>query len=371
MVGQIGNSGDAAIPEGGYVKHMIFVSCLGAGYIFCSSGLIAYNKFLMDEDRFPYAASLVLIHAVFCSCCAAILYLVKPSWFPSLSDPAKKVAIDGDLILKGAMPIAFFFSVQLVLSNTAYMHSSLAFLQMLKEANLVLVYVFSLIACLEKFSWRSVGVLGLVCFATALTIHGEVNFSWTGFCIQGISQLFECCKIVLQAVLLSSAGRKLDALTYVLIVMPICAVFLAGGIAALHVFPHEHFLVPDFHHLVQWWPHLLANACIAFVLNVVIALFIKYAAAVAFILAGILKDAMIVAVSAFFLKEVVTGIQTFGFALQLAAICLWSMIKTFPDRFENGIVQGFHGLVLGLPLAGKTHGEKTPYGTIQEGTKGA
>lgn len=371
MVGHVGNSADAAVPEGGFVKHMIFVTCLGVGYIVCSSGLIAYNKFLMHEDRFPYAISLVLLHAIFCSVCAFLLYLVKPSWFPSLSDPAKKVSIDADLILKGALPIAGFFSVQLVLSNTAYMHSSLAFLQMLKEANLVLVYVFSLIACLEKFSWRSVSILGLVIFATALTIHGEVNFSWTGFCIQGISQLFECCKIVLQAVLLSSAGRKLDALTYVLIVMPLCAVFLAGGMVALNFFPHEHFLVPELHHMQAWWPHLLANACIAFVLNVVIALFIKYAAAVAFILAGILKDAMIVAVSAFFLREVVTGIQTFGFGLQLLAICLWSMLKTFPEHFDNGIIAGVGSLIFRLPIAGKGHGEKTPYGSIEEGTKGA
>merc|ERR1719498_1486628 len=187
----------------------------------------------------------------------------------------------------------------------------------MKEANLVLVYVFSLIAMLEKFNWRNVGILSFVILATTLTIHGEVNFSWTGFAIQGMGQVFECCKIVLQAMLLTSAGRKLDALTYVLLVMPLCAVILFGGMCVLTAFPHEHFLVPQWHHLEQWWPHLLANACIAFALNVVIALFIKHASAVSFILAGIVKDAMIVATSALFLNEVISVLQGIGFILQL------------------------------------------------------
>jgi len=249
MPGQImsGSSQDRSTQGGnGLASQFMLVGILGVGYIATSAGLIAYNKFLIDHDRFPYAISLVLIHAIFCSAMAGLLYLIRPSLFPSLTDPEKKVAVDADLIFRGALPIAVFFSAQLVLSNTAYLHSSVAFLQMMKEANLVLVYTFSLIAAMEKFSWRSCGILAFIIVATTMTIHGEVNFSMTGFAIQGISQLFESCKIVLQAMLLSHAGRKLDALTYVLIVMPLCAILLAAGICMLTVFPHEHFLVPQY-----------------------------------------------------------------------------------------------------------------------------
>jgi hypothetical protein len=357
---------------GGVHAHLALVAFLGLGYVVTSSALIAYNKFLMDMDRFPYAISLVLMHAVFCSLCCAVLYLVKPSLFPSLTDPAKKVSIDSDLVLRGTLPIAVFFSAQLVLSNTAYLHSSVAFLQMMKEANLVLVYVFSLLAALERFSWRSMGILALIIVATTLTIHGEVNFSMTGFIIQGTGQLFECCKIVLQAMLLSNAGRKLDALTYVLLVMPLCAVLLAAGIGMLTIFPHEHFLVPQWDHFVAWWPHLLANSCVAFLLNVVIALFVKHSSAVAFILAGIVKDAMIVAMSALVLREIVTFIQTVGFVLQLFAILLWSMIKTFPERFESGIVSGVLSVLFQVDCI-NPHGSapitKGKYGSTEESSK--
>merc|ERR1719247_2270595 len=145
----------SAETQSGAMAQLTLVSMFGVGYVICSAGLIAYNKYLMNHDRFPFAICLVFIHAAFCSLCAGVLYLVKPSLFPSLSDPARKVPIDSSLILRGALPIAILFSAQLVLTNTAYLHSSVAFLQMMKEANLVLVYVLSLMASLEKFSWRS------------------------------------------------------------------------------------------------------------------------------------------------------------------------------------------------------------------------
>lgn len=348
---------------------MAFVGVLGLLYIGCSSGLIAYNKYLIDHDRFPYAICLVLIHAIFCSIFSSFLYFVKPSLFPSLTDPARKISIDADLIFRGALPIALFFSAQLVLSNTAYLHSSVAFLQMMKEANLVLVYVFSLAALMEKFSWRSVGILVFIIFATTMTIHGEVNFSWTGFAIQGTSQLFECCKIVLQAMLLTSAGKKkLDALTYVMLVMPLCAIILSLGMCALAFFPHEHFLVPDWHHVEAWWPHLLANACIAFALNVVIALFVKYSSAVAFILAGIVKDAMIVTTSALVFREVVSTIQTIGFSMQLCGVLLWSLVGAFPKRFEAGVIAGLTSFVSNNePIKSKSSPRQ--YGSTEESSK--
>jgi hypothetical protein len=359
-----------ASPEGerGAYYQLMLVTIFGLGYIICSAGLIAYNKFLIHEERFPYAICLVLLHALFCSCFSFILYLVRPSLFPSLTDPAKKVPIDSDLIMKGTLPIAIFFSAQLVLTNTAYLHSSVAFLQMMKEGNLVLVYVLSLFVALETFNWRSVGILAFITMATTMTIHGEMNFSWTGFCIQGIGQVFECCKIVLQAMLLTQAGRKLDALSYVMLVMPLCAVMLGAGIIVLNFFPHEHFLVPAWHHLVQWWPHLLANACIAFALNVVIALFVKHSSAVSFILAGIVKDAMIVLVALLVLRELISPLQGLGFGLQLGAILAWSMIKTFPERFENGVLSGLASFVFGMDTTAirKANLGKDQYGSTDD-----
>jgi hypothetical protein len=314
---------------------------LGCAYIVTSAGMIAFNKYLMHEGRFPYAVPLVLIHSAFSSCCALLLFIVRPSLFTSLTSAEEKVAVDRNLILRGALPIALLFSVQLVLSNTAYLHSSMAFLQMMKESNLVLVYCFSLIAAMEIFCWTKVRVVVLIVLATTLTIQGELNFSWDGFALQGTSQLFESLKIVLQALLLSSAGRKLDVLTYVIVVMPLCFCVL-GSILCTLVFVHpvEHIAIPRWADILPWWRVLAANAALAFVLNVTIALFMKRSSAVGFILAGIAKDAVIVFGGVIAMDESMSRIQLFGFISQLCLIWLWSLMKLFPEKFEGGISKG-------------------------------
>merc|ERR1740121_251754 len=172
------------------------------------------------EDRFPYAVPLTCLQQAFCTLLAAALLCVQPSLFPSLTDEAQKVKVDARFVLTGSLPIGALFATSLVLTNLAYEHLSVAFLQMMKEANIVLVYLLSLLAALEVFSWRHVQVIIFAIFAASLTIKGELNFSLDGFLIQLTGGICECARIVLQSVLLS--GKKLDALSYVLIISPIC-----------------------------------------------------------------------------------------------------------------------------------------------------
>mmetsp|Transcript_54433 Transcript_54433/g.95510 ORF Transcript_54433/g.95510 Transcript_54433/m.95510 type:complete len:369 (-) Transcript_54433:104-1210(-) len=340
------------------------VITLGCLYVCISAGMIAFNKYLMNEKRFPYAVPLVLLHSAFSSVIALIMLWVKPSLFPSLTDPLKKVPVDRDLMLRGAVPIAFLFSVQLVLSNTAYLHSSTAFLQMMKEANLVLVYAFSLVVALETFSWTKGKVLFAIMVATFFTIHGELHFSMLGFIIQGTGQLFESLKIVFQGYVLSNSGRKLDALSYVLLVMPLCFLFLGGMFFFLVVVhPLEMLKTPHWNDIVTWWPVLLANCCVAFLLNITIALFIKYSSPIGFILAGILKDVCIVVAGATMLGELVSRQQAFGFVLQLGFISVWSLMKLFPDRFQQGLLPGcfqLYCLMTGVPEKEKNSLVKGP-----------
>lgn len=326
---------------------MIKVIGYGTLYIFCSTALISFNKYLMHEGRFPFAVTLVLLHNLVGAGLACGLYIAKPSLFPSISDQHQKVPVDRNLFLYGVVPIALMFSCQLVLTNTAYLHSSIAFLQMMKEGNLVLVYILSLIAALETFSWRQVQVLLAVIFATSLTIKGELHFSPTAFTIQGIGQLFESGRIVMQMIVLTAAGRKLDALTYMLFVTPLCVLILGVFVSGLWIYgPVSSIPMPATSDFMEWWPLLVMNGLVAFSLNLAIAMFIKNSSAVSFILAGIFKDGAIVAVGAFVLAEEVSRLQLLGFGIQLLGIVTWSAMKSFPDHFKDGVVKGMCSVML-------------------------
>merc|ERR1719436_2091163 len=95
-----------------------------------------------------------------------------------------------------------------------------------------------------------------------------------GLLLQGSSQIAESLKIVLQALVLSGSS-KLDAMSYVLLVAPCCAV------ALMTIGVGQYFLVPSvsiveaWPRLVHWMPVLALNSMVAFSLNVAIALFIK------------------------------------------------------------------------------------------------
>mmetsp|Transcript_52773 Transcript_52773/g.112957 ORF Transcript_52773/g.112957 Transcript_52773/m.112957 type:complete len:376 (+) Transcript_52773:109-1236(+) len=324
------------------------VALLGGLVIINSSALINFNKVLMSKDMFPYSIILVLLHTAFCCVCAGVLLLIKPSLFPALTDPEKKVNIDASFLMKRCLPVALFFSGQLVLSNSAYTYASVAFLQMMKESNVVLVYLLALAAQVEVFRWRQAWLLFFIVLMTMVTVEGEIHFSLVGFAIQGLSCLCESGKIIVQGVLLSGGGRKLDPLSYVLIVSPLCFAFLVA-ILLVHVYavPISVIALPAWSEIVNHRWLLAANALVAFSLNVVIALFIQYSSAIAFVVMGIVKDAMIVVASAAILHEPLSTQQMIGFPAQLMLVLLWSLLKAFPAQFENGMVNGVRTFVKG------------------------
>lgn len=345
---------------------------LVALYILLSSSIIAFNRHLLQPERFPYAIALVWAHCVFCSIMAVLLYLVCPHLFPSLSDPAKKVTLDRSLFLHGLLPVALCFSGQLALSNSALKYSSVSFLQMMKQFNIVLVYALSLCVATEKFGWRSAGLLTIVVFATSVTVHGEMHFSWDGFVYQASSQLFECTRIVLTAVLLTSAGKKLDVLTYVMVVMPLCLITLSAALGLLVYFsPNPTHYMPPGDLILQWMPMLIANCCVAFSLNVAMAFLVKYSDAVVYMLSGILKDVFIVAVASVVLSEEVSAIQWAAFAVQCLTILVYSAQKTYPDKFDTGIIDGMKFVLFSIepPESTKVSKDALSYGSAPEKNK--
>jgi len=319
---------------------------LACSTITFSVGLINFNNYLMD-GRFPYAVPLTCFQQAFCTALAAMLFGLQPAWFPSLTDPVQKVVVDVKFVATGALPIGALFATSLVLTNLAYEHLSVAFLQMLKESNIVLVYLFSLLAYMEVFSWRHVQVILFAIFAASLTIKGELNFSMVGFLIQLAGGICECARIVLQGVLLS--GKKVDAMSYVLLVSPVACSLLFACLLTLMVLPAgiggPGLTVPPAAVFWEWLPTLLCNSLVAFGLNVNIALMIKNTSPTSYIFVGVVKDVVAILVSIVVLKELVSTLQFISFSLQIGTVIVWSLLKMHPQKFERGMLHGLREIL--------------------------
>jgi hypothetical protein len=330
-------------PNLGVAQHLS-VLIWGAAVIAASSALINFNKYLMQPGRFPFAVPLVMMHSFFATIFAGVLRVMCPSLFPSMSDADKKVDLTPSYMTSCILPVAALGACSLVLSNTAYEFASVAFLQMMKQGNVIIVYAFSLCFGLEVFQMKSVLVLGGVVLATMATIDGELHFSMVGFIVQSCCCFFESLKVVLQGILLAGAGTKLDPLSFVLIVSPQVLFFLSLVVAAQVTFPQLiAFPMPTLADFIQWKWLLVSNVILAFALNVICALFLKYGSPIAFLLVNIVKDIMIVVTSSIFLGEVVSYQQMLSFPIQLIFISLWSLMKSHAEWFDKPTASGLFG----------------------------
>eukprot|EP00928_Gymnodinium_smaydae_P062831 TRINITY_DN4659_c0_g3_i1.p1 TRINITY_DN4659_c0_g3~~TRINITY_DN4659_c0_g3_i1.p1 ORF type:complete len:354 (-),score=56.91 TRINITY_DN4659_c0_g3_i1:353-1414(-) len=341
----------------------IQIATLCCAWIFVSYLLIAYNKYLMTDGGFPYAAALGVIHGVTCSSLAAITFLICPSLFTTLMDKEKRQAINMKFMVQSMLPICAAFSVEIILSNQAYKYLSLAFLQMLKEFNVVIVYLMALAVAMERFSLTNLKLIVMICLASLGTLRGELHFTMIGFVIQMLCCIAGSLKITLQGVLLSSAGMKFDALSYMLLVMPVCALIQASFLGASSLVTPggmDWMPVPSTQLILSKWHVLLPNALLAFVLNLIAVMFIKASSSVTYVLAGIVKDMVIVLGGVLVMGDEVSALQAWSFVAQLCLLMLWSAAKMNATMFEDGVVPGM--LKLGQNLAPSA----TTYGSINQ-----
>jgi hypothetical protein len=114
-------------------------------WIVLSSTVIIYNNYLYNTLNFKFPVFLVTWHLGF-AVRAHYDYLLHPSHSclsqaigtrilqrtTHLLDGAKDVHLTKDMFVRSILPIGLLFSASLILSNTAYLYLSVAYIQMLK-----------------------------------------------------------------------------------------------------------------------------------------------------------------------------------------------------------------------------------------------
>lgn len=297
--------------------YLLQTVAVGGLYVGTSACLIAFNKYLMHPGRFSHATVLTAIHMAVTCMMSLLLYAVFPQLYPTMP----KALANWPRVLRNIAPLGVFFAIALVCSNLAYKYSTVAFLQFCKQGNVALVFALSCCLGLQVFGVDKVAVLTVVVTGCSLCANGEIHFVRSGFILQILSQLMECSKnLIGEMVMSGEGGLKLDVLTFVMFQAPLSLVPLLIGCAASWT-PE---VLPD---LISMWPLLLGNALVAFLLNVSIALTLKQLSALAFVLIGLVKDAVIVGTSALFFHDPITQTQQCGFCITIVGMALWGRLK--------------------------------------------
>ncbi|KVI01289.1 probable sugar phosphate/phosphate translocator At5g25400 [Cynara cardunculus var. scolymus] len=300
----------------GVLKKIILSYTYVAIWIFLSFTVIVYNKYILDRKMYnwPYPISLTMIHMGFCSSLAYILV--------NLLKVVEPVQMTRDVYLKSVVPIGLLYSLSLWLSNSAYIYLSVSFIQMLKALMPVAVYSIGVLFKKEGFKSQTMTNMLSISFGVAIAAYGEAQFNTWGVTLQLGAVCFEATRLVLIQILLTSKGITFNPITSLYYVAPCCLAFLSIPWMIVE-FPKLRD-TSSFH-----FDYLIfgTNSLCAFALNLAVFLLVGKTSALTMNVAGVVKDWLLIAFSWSVIKDTVTPINLFGYAIAFLGVAYYNHAK--------------------------------------------
>ncbi|XP_020224678.1 probable sugar phosphate/phosphate translocator At3g14410 isoform X1 [Cajanus cajan] len=287
-------------------------------YIALSSGQIFFNKWVLSskEINFPYPLGLTLLHMVFSSVLCFVLTKI-------LKVMKVEEGMTPEIYATSVVPIGAMFAMTLWLGNTAYLYISVAFAQMLKAIMPVAVFVLGVAVGLEVMSCKMLLIMSVISFGVLVASYGEININWIGVVYQMGGVVGEALRLIFMEIFVKRKGLKLN---------PISVMYYVSPCSAICLFLPWIFLEKskmDEHGPWNFPPVLLILNCLCtFALNLSVFLVITHTSALTIRVAGVVKDWVVVLLSALLFADTkLTIINLFGYAIAIAGVAAYNNSK--------------------------------------------
>ncbi|KAL1990915.1 hypothetical protein VTN49DRAFT_5918 [Thermomyces lanuginosus] len=284
-------------------------------WIALSSAVILFNKHLLDYSNFRFPIVLTTWHLSFATFMTQVLARTT-----TLLDGRKSVKMTGRVYLRAIVPIGLFFSLSLICGNVTYLYLSVAFIQMLKATTPVAVLLATWSLGMAPVDFSVLTNVLVIVIGVIIASFGEIKFVWIGFIFQIGGIIFEAVRLAMVQRLLSSAEFKMDPMVSLYYFAPVCAVM--NGITALFL-EVPKMSMDDIYRVGVFT--LLANAMVAFCLNVAVVLLIGKTSSLVMTLCGVLKDILLVVASMVIWHTPVTLLQFFGYSIALIGMIYYKL----------------------------------------------
>uniref|UniRef100_A0A1D1ZGA9 Putative sugar phosphate/phosphate translocator At3g17430 n=1 Tax=Anthurium amnicola TaxID=1678845 RepID=A0A1D1ZGA9_9ARAE len=295
-------------------------------YILLSSGVILYNKWVLSPKyfNFPFPITLTMIHMGFSG--AVAFFLVR------IFKVVAPVKMTFQIYATCVIPISAFFASSLWFGNTAYLHISVAFIQMLKALMPVATFLMSVICGTDKPRCDLFLNMVLVSVGVVVSSYGEIHFNIIGTVYQVTGIFAEALRLVLTQVLLQKKGLTLNPVTSLYYIAPCSFLFLCVPWYMLEK-PGMEVSQIQF----NFWI-FFSNALCALALNFSIFLVIGRTGAVTIRVAGVLKDWILIALSTVvFPESAITGLNIIGYAIALCGVVMYNYLKVKDVRASSQV----------------------------------
>ncbi|XP_020215855.1 probable sugar phosphate/phosphate translocator At3g11320 [Cajanus cajan] len=300
-------------------KHSIPWSTIGVVIAWYTSniGVLLLNKYLLSNYGFSFPVFLTTCHMMLCSVFSYVISVtgvVPLQTLRSRNQFAKVVALS----------VVFCFSV--VCGNVSLRYIPVSFNQAIGATTPFFTALFAYAVTAKREAWLTYATLLPVVTGVIIASGGEPSFHLFGFVICVSSTAARAFKSVLQDILLSSEGEKLNSMNLLLYMAPIAMMVLLP--ATLLMEGNVIRITTDLARKdIRIFWYLLLSSSLAYFVNLTNFLVTKHTSALTLQVLGNAKGAVAVVVSILIFKNPISMIGMLGYALTVVGVILYSETK--------------------------------------------
>ncbi|CAL9046274.1 probable sugar phosphate/phosphate translocator At3g11320 [Musa acuminata AAA Group] len=281
-------------------------------------GVLLLNKYLLSNYGFKYPIFLTMCHMTACS----LLSYVAIAWLKLV--PMQAIRSRLQFLKIAALSLVFCGSV--VSGNVSLRYLPVSFNQAVGATTPFFTAVLAYLMTLRRESWITYITLVPVVTGVIIASGGEPSFHLFGFIMCIGATAARALKSVLQGILMSSEGEKLNSMNLLLYMAPIAVIFLLPTTLIMEdnvVGITLALAKEDFK--VIWY--LLFNSALAYFVNLTNFLVTKHTSALTLQVLGNAKGAVAVVISILIFRNPVSFTGMAGYTLTVVGVILYSESK--------------------------------------------
>jgi len=293
------------------------VGLIGAWY-FSNIGVLLLNKYLLSNYGFKFPIFLTMCHMTAC----ALFSYIAIAWMKIV--PMQAIRSRTQFVKITALSVIFCTSV--VSGNISLRFLPVSFNQAIGATTPFFTAVFAYFLTFRREAWLVYGTLIPVVTGVVIASGGEPSFHMYGFVMCIMATAARALKSVVQGILLSSEGEKLNSMNLLLYMAPIAVVVLLP--ATLLLEPNVLGITVALARkdvLILFL--LVVNSAMAYFVNLTNFLVTKHTSALTLQVLGNAKGAVAVVVSILLFRNPVSVVGMVGYSLTVFGVVLYSEAK--------------------------------------------
>ncbi|KAL9678214.1 hypothetical protein QQ045_016053 [Rhodiola kirilowii] len=281
-------------------------------------GVLLLNKYLLSNYGFKYPIFLTMCHMTACS----LFSYVAIAWLKMV--PMQTIRSRVQFMKIAALSLVFCASV--VSGNISLRYLPVSFNQAIGATTPFFTAVFAYLMTMKREAWLTYATLVPVVVGVVIASGGEPSFHLFGFLMCVGATAARALKSVLQGILLSSEGEKLNSMNLLLYMAPIAVLLLLPATLFMedNVVGITLALARDDIRII-WL--LVFNSSMAYFVNLTNFLVTKHTSALTLQVLGNAKGAVAVVVSILIFKNPVSVTGMLGYSLTVFGVILYGEAK--------------------------------------------